>query len=249
VVFRRRRQRDAEHAADPAVGVYDTDADTELDDGTDRDSGTPAPAHGPWDVADLDDPAKGRVDLGGLLIPAVQGMELRAEIADDQVVAATVVIADSMLQLAPFAAPRSEGIWDDLRGELAATFAKQGGTADESDGPFGAELRARVPATAAGGRTRTQPARIIGIDGPRWFLRALITGRAVTEPATARRVEELLKDVVVVRGDSPMAPRDPIPLRLPQESSSEGGSASPEAGGQRPPLDPFHRGPEITEVR
>jgi hypothetical protein len=48
-----------------------------------------------------------------------------------------------------------------------------------------------------------------------------------------------------------MAPRDPIPLRLPQDDDSEAGAPGDQlAGGQqRPGLDPFRRGPEITEVR
>jgi len=181
----------------------------------------------------------------------VQGMELRAEIADDRVIAATVVLADSAVQLQPFAAPRHEGIWDEVRSELAATVTKQGGTVDESSGPFGPELRARVSVNAPAGKTGNQLARFLGIDGPRWFLRAVITGRAAADAAHARRVEDLLRGVVVVRGSSPMAPRDPIPLRLPEDGTAEPGTAdAPVEGGQgRPPLDPFRRGPEITEVR
>ena len=247
MVFRRRRQHDTENVPDEA---YDTEAEAEQepDDPTDA---TSAPPHGPWDAADLDDPSAGRVDLGGLLIPAVQGMELRAEVADDRIIAATVVLADSVVQLQPFAAPRHEGIWDEVRGELAATVTKQGGTVDESMGPFGPELRARVSVNAPGAKAGSQLARFIGIDGPRWFLRAVITGRAATEAAHARRVEDLVREVVVVRGGSPMAPRDPIPLRLPEDgtATSESPDAAADSGQRRPPLDPFRRGPEITEVR
>jgi hypothetical protein len=48
-----------------------------------------------------------------------------------------------------------------------------------------------------------------------------------------------------------MAPRDPIPLRLPEDGTAEPDNAdAPVDGGrERPPLDPFRRGPEITEVR
>jgi hypothetical protein len=247
VVFRRRRQQDTE---DALAEAYDTEAETEQEQVGATADAPSMPGQGPWDEADLDDPSTGRVDLGGLLIPAVQGMELRAEIADDRVIAATVVIADSAVQLQPFAAPRHEGIWDEVRGELAATVTKQGGTVDESVGPFGPELRARVSSPQAG-KTGNQLARFLGIDGPRWFLRAVITGRAAADKAHARRVEELLRGVVVVRGNSPMAPRDPIPLRLPEDGTGRPDSAdAPVEGGQgRPPLDPFQRGPEITEVR
>lgn len=247
MVFRRRRQQDTE---DLPAEAYNAEAETEQESVDTAPDPASTQGQGPWDEGDLDEPSAGRVDLGGLLIPAVQGMELRAEIADDRVIAATVVLADSAVQLQPFAAPRHEGIWDEVRGELAATVTKQGGTVDERIGPFGPELRARVSNPPAG-KTGNQLARFIGIDGPRWFLRAVITGRAATDAATARRLEDLLRGVVVVRGSSPMAPRDPIPLRLPEDGTAGPDEAdAPVDGGQgRPPLDPFRRGPEITEVR
>jgi hypothetical protein len=248
VVFRRRRQQDTD---DVLAEAYDIQAETEQEQVAATVDAPSMPSHGPWDEADLDDPSAGRVDLGGLLIPAVQGMELRAEIAEDRVIAATVVIAESAVQLQPFAAPRHEGIWDEVRGELAATVTKQGGTVDESIGPFGPELRTRVSVNPPAGKTGNQLARFLGIDGPRWFLRAVVTGRAAADAAHARRVEDLLRGVVVVRGSSPMAPRDPIPLRLPDDDTGRADAAdAPVEGGQgRPPLDPFRRGPEITEVR
>lgn len=247
MVFRRRRQQQAE---DAVVEAYDAEPE-ELESGSEPAEDSTRAEHGPWDVADLTDPAAGRVDLGGLLIPAVRGMELRAEVSDDRVIAATVVLADSALQLQPFAAPRTEGIWDEVRSELAATVTKQGGTVDERMGPFGPELRARMSVNPQDGKRGTQLARFVGVDGPRWFLRAVITGRAAAEAANARRLEDVLRNVVVVRGDSPMAPRDPIPLRLPQDDNSEADAPGDElaSGQQRPGLDPFRRGPEITEVR
>ena len=136
--IRRRRPQDTD---DVLAEAYDTEAETEQELVGATTDATSMPSEGPWDEADLDDPSAGRVDLGGLLIPAVQGMELRAEIADDRVIAATVVLADSAVQLQPFAAPRHQGIWDEVRGELAATVTKQGGTVDESIGPFGPELK------------------------------------------------------------------------------------------------------------
>jgi len=163
VVFRRRRQQDTD---DVLAEAYDTEAETEQEPVGATTDATSMPSDGPWDEADLDDPSAGRVDLGGLLIPAVQGMELRAEIADDRIIAATVVLADSAVQLQPFAAPRHEGIWDEVRGELAATVTKQGGTVDESSGPFGPELRARVSVNPPAGKTGSQLARFLGKTSP-----------------------------------------------------------------------------------
>lgn len=218
---------------------------------------------GPWDEADLDDPRAGRVDFGGLLIPAVAGMQVRVDTQDNRITAISMIFSDSGLQVMPFAAPRSGGIWDEVRAELAASVAKQGGTVDEVAGPFGPELRVKMPVRAADGRRGTQNVRFLGADGPRWFLRGVIHGKAALDARGAGTVERVFREIVVVRGGEPMAPRDPIPLRLPREGeqaqeAQEGqegqeapeGQASPQRSqGSNGDINPFDRGPEITEVR
>jgi hypothetical protein len=63
-----------------------------------------------------------------------------------------------------------------------------------------------------------QPVRFVGVDGPRWFIRALFTGPAAAGGEPASTLEEIFRDVVVVRGDYPMPPRDLLELRLPPEA-------------------------------
>ena len=211
-------------------------------------------AAGPWDFNEVEDPKTGRVDLGALLVPAVEGMELRLEMADaDQVIAATVVARQSAVQLQAFAAPRSEGIWDEVRSEIALEISKQGGTVDEREGPFGIELRAQVPVQAPDGSRGVQLVRFMGVDGPRWFLRGVVSGQGAVQPQEALDIEHVFRDTVVNRGGSPMAPRDPIPLRMPAEAQQamQEQDAEPEQGNQytQGDLNPFERGPEITERR
>lgn len=242
-MFRRQRRTTADEA--DLAGQQQDAAESEL--GSDRyqppDAGR---IGGPWDLSEVGAPYDNRVDLGGLLVPAVAGMELRVELANERITAASALLADSELKLQPFAAPRTEGIWDEVRAELAAGITRQGGTVDEVDGPFGVELRARMPIRTAKGTGAVQAARFFGIDGPRWFLHGVLTGRGANEPRHAGPVEDLLRGVVVVRGDTPMAPQELIPLRLPEEA---GQTDVPTESGRRPPLNPFSRGPEITEVR
>ena len=206
---------------------------------------------GPFDLTEVDDPADGgRVDLGGLWLPGRPGLEVRIEADQEtsEVVAVTLVLGEGALQVQPFAAPRSEGIWDDVRAEIRAGITKQGGTADEVDGPLGTELRTRVPVRAADGTQTVQPARFLGVDGPRWFLRGVLTGKpaVLPGPETDAELFAVFREIVVVRGDEAMAPRDPIPLRLPVAptvSPAEAGMAEEESE-----LKPFERGPEITEI-
>ncbi|WP_069817131.1 DUF3710 domain-containing protein [Streptomyces sp. TP-A0874] len=263
---RRKRHADSAEAADAVetpVDGADSDEDVPEDqpaaDGAadaeeQRVSLPPAPRpDGPWDVSEVREPGEGRVDLGGILVPGVEGMELRVEVAGESIVAATVVLQDSAVQLQAFAAPKREGIWGEVRDEIASGITQQGGVVDEVEGPLGWELRAQVPVRLPDGAHGVQLVRFIGVDGPRWFLRGVISGQGAVQPQTAGLLEQVFRDTVVVRGDSPMAPRDPIVLKLPddaqmlaedvQQEESEGGSRF--AGG----VDRLSRGPEITEVR
>ncbi|WP_421741255.1 DUF3710 domain-containing protein [Cellulomonas sp.] len=208
---------------------------------------------GPWDASQVDDDLP-RVDLGAILLPGVQGMELRMEIdkATDVVSAASILLDGSSLQVQAFAAPRTEGIWDEIRAEIAESVTQQGGSADDLPGPFGRELLARLPIRTPEGRTGHRPARFVGADGPRWFVRGVITGRAAVDPSAATALEQLFAGIVVVRGQDARPPRDLLTLRLPgpgtpnlQPSEQVADEEQPET----PDFDPMTRGPEITEIR
>ncbi|MBX9244765.1 DUF3710 domain-containing protein [Actinotalea ferrariae] len=234
-VFRRGKRS----GEDPEV-ADDLGTSTEADVTTTRE-------RGPWDVSEV--PERGRrIDLGALWLPGRDGMELRMEIEKTSkiVSAAAVSLRGSALQLQVFAAPRTEGVWDDIRAEIAESVVKQGGSVDDVPGPFGRELLARLPVRTAEGRTGHRPARFIGHDGPRWFLRGVVTGRAAVEPQEAGDLEDVFADVVVVRGSEPRVPRDLLPLTMPGRRAP----AVPAVPGAvtAPPLDPLTRGPEITEV-
>ncbi len=220
-------------------------ADEVADDGA---SDPDVPACGPWDVDEVAERGA-RVDLGALWVPGRDGMELRMEIDQNTriVTAAAVTLAGSTLQMQVFAAPRREGIWEDIRSEIAESVTQQGGSVDDLPGPFGRELLARLPVRNADGRTSHRPARFIGHDGPRWFLRGVLTGRAAVDPDEALALEGLFADVVVLRGTEARVPRELIALTVPQV----GGALRedpPEAAGRRVLEDPLTRGPEITEV-
>ncbi|OAH16582.1 hypothetical protein STSP_00350 [Streptomyces jeddahensis] len=254
-VFGRRKKRgsaeDAADAASEAEQVVDVDAADEAEAERVRLEPAPRP-DGPWDSSEVREPGEGRVDLGGLLVPGVEGMELRVEVAGDAIVAATVVLQDSAIQLQAFAAPKREGIWTEVREEIASGITKQGGVIDEIEGPLGWELRAQVPVQLPDGTGGFQVVRFVGVDGPRWFLRGVISGQGAVQPQTAGLLEQIFRDTVVVRGEGPMAPRDPIVLKLPDDAQMvPEGVQQEEQGGSRfsGGMGQLSRGPEITEVR
>lgn len=170
---------------------------------------------GPFDVADAADD-RPRIDLGSVRVPAVDGMEVRVETADDgQVVSVGLVVDGTVLQVQAFAAPRTDGIWDDVRTELANGLRSQGGSVEEAEGPFGPEIRARLRVQRADGTSGDETARFVGVDGPRWFLRGVISGAGAVDAARATVAEDMFRGTVVVRGDAAAPPREPLPLTLP----------------------------------
>jgi Protein of unknown function (DUF3710) len=176
----------------------------------------PDPTTGPYDERDAPADDLPRIDLGALRVPISDGYDVRLDLNEaQQVISATLAGADGTMQLGVFAAPRNEGIWDEVRAEIAETLnAQRRGSATEGDGPFGTELRASLPADGGKG---TVPARFVGVDGPRWFLRALLAGPVAGDPVKAKPFEEALRRSVVVRGSEPLPVREPVPLQLPGE--------------------------------
>lgn len=211
-MFRRRRRADPD---EPLEAVAEVEPEPQPEPA--REPERPA---GPWDRADLPADEVTRLDLGGLQVPVLEGLEIRVEVgAEQEVTGATLVAPDSALALSAFAAPRREGLWDEIRAEIVAALESGGGSADETQGPFGPELSATVPSDGSGGRPPgLAPARFVGVDGPRWFLRGVFTGVAAVDPEQAVTLEEAFRLVVVDRGSEAMAPRDPLPMRLPREA-------------------------------
>ena len=195
---------------------------------------------GPHDVADIEN-QDGYVDLGALLIAPREGLQLRLEVeeATQRVVAVTMDLEGSSLQLQAFAAPRSEGLWDEIREQIGQSVGSQGGQVEEIEGHFGIELVAKLP--AGDGSEGYRVARFIGVDGPRWFLRGVLGGEAALDRAAAAGLEELFREIVVVRGENPMPPRELLQLRLPKDNAVPAPQSAPDL--ERP-----ERGPEITQI-
>ncbi|MBM9507262.1 DUF3710 domain-containing protein [Actinacidiphila acididurans] len=253
-MFRRRKERAAADEFDEAEGPEEAaEESAEQDDSAPSRYNLPAAPRpdGPWDVSEVNDAGNGRVDLGGLFVPGVDGMELRVEVAGESIVAATVVLRDSAIQLQAFAAPKSEGIWGEVREEIAAGITEQGGIVDQVEGPLGWELRAQVPVQLPDGTNGVQLVRFVGSDGPRWFLRGVISGQGAVQPGAAGVLEAVFRDTVVVRGEAPMAPRDPVVLKLPNDAQMVPDGTAPDQGRSSKfgdGIDPMRRGPEITEL-
>ena len=109
------------------------------------------------------------------------------------------------------------------------------------------------------------PCRRSGVDGPRWFLRGLFSGPAAAGPGQSNTaaagqsntdadvLENVFRDIVVVRGEHPVPPRDLLELRLPPEAAQAMAEQQAQQAAEESrdwgDINPFDRGPEFTETR
>ena len=174
---------------------------------------------GPWDSTDPEAPDTDEyLDIGALMLPFLKGSELRlkANSQTGDVLGATITYKSSSLELEPFAAPKSLGLWDEVRADLL----KANPSCKEVDGVFGKELT--LPVKVKGKNLLT---RVVGVDGPRWMLRGIFSGPAAKGGKEKDVLDGYLADLVVVRGDEPLAPRDLVPMHAPVTPNQRRGEA------------------------
>jgi hypothetical protein len=265
-VFRRRRQGE-----EPAENLELTDEQPEASEDSDavEDAAPASGGKGPWD-SEESFPELERIDFGAIQVPIGPGIEVQVNLEATEhdaegnplggrMVAVTIVTGDSGLQVQAFAAPKRSGIWAEVRQETAGEIQEAGGQTQDGEGPFGDELHAMVPVQIpeevmdqVPDEIREQgfawqPVRFIGVDGPRWFLRGVVSGAAIEDEEQWQVLEDVFRNIVVVRGDQPMPPRELLELTLPAEAQEALAQQEDEEG--EDDFDPFQRGPEITEVR
>jgi hypothetical protein len=175
---------------------------------------------GPYDADDLPEDGAERVDLGSLLIAPEPGRELRLQVDEASGNVQSVVLAgsDGALELRAFAAPRNGDLWSEARPQIASEVSGRGGTATEREGRWGPELVCQVQVRTSDGKTGTQDSRIIGINGPRWLLRATMLGKPATDVDGAGEWEDLLSRVAVRRGAQAMPVGEPLAVTMPPQA-------------------------------
>jgi hypothetical protein len=223
VIFSRGRGSGGRHKAEdsrrpprrPANRPDPDDLDIVVEDETGEGAGEPDDARrdtGPYDITEAPSGVE-RLDLGSLQIPSVDGVEIRVQPNPDGSLQQVVLVhGDSSVQLAVFAAPRSEGIWDEVRAEMRKAMFAEGVASEEIAGEYGTELRGRLRSPDG-----LVDVRFIGVDGPRWMVRAVYNGKAAIDPAEAGPLDICLSGLVVDRGREAMPVREALPLRLPRE--------------------------------
>jgi hypothetical protein len=184
----------------------------------------PEPVVGPVDVEDLPDDGVKRVDLGSLVIEPQPGRELRMQVNEQSGAVQAVLLSgqDGAVEVRAFAAPRNGDLWSEVRPQIAADLTQRGGTAIEREGRWGTELVCEMNVRTDDGGQVVQPSRIVGINGPRWMLRATFLGTPAVETEGVEEWEESLTKVAVRRGTEAMPVGEPLPIELPEQARRVG---------------------------
>lgn len=176
---------------------------------------------GPYDISEVESQefSKGYMDLGTIKVPMRKKVSYRLEQeqAKNKVFAVSAVHENSTLQIQAFAAPRSGGLWEEIRQEMYdQNKSAKGAKLAFQEGEFGQELIIRIPAELPDGRKGERIARFLGIDGPRWMIRAMFMGKAALNRKDAMTLDDILKNAVIDRGEQPLPARQLLELTPPE---------------------------------
>ena len=174
------------------------------------------PQEGPFDESDgtitgLLDPdgeGLGILDFGAYAFVPPVNTQLQIESSEEQNLVVHVLSGQSNITIDAYAAPKTGGQWRFVASELADGLRNQGAKVSIQDGPWGREVI---------GSAAESVIRFIGVDGPRWMLRAVIVSSPAEAEQSAEIARTMLSHTVVRRGTNPMPARTPIPLVLPME--------------------------------
>ncbi|MBD2765537.1 DUF3710 domain-containing protein [Kocuria sp. cx-455] len=248
---RKKRRKDAQ-ADSRAVATTDSQEAPETP-GDDTAAASDPRALGPWDESELKGEREDYIDLGCILLKPMAGVAVRMDLDEksQRPRALNVDYQDGSVQLQAFSAPKSSGLWNDVRRELVEGLRRDSGHVTVAEGPLGLQVNAKFSATTASGQPGYRLARFVGIDGPRWFLRAVYTGGAAMPSTTAEVLDDVVRSLVIVRGHDPMPPRDLLQFKVPENAtpqSPQGQTADHPGRDPQPPASAPQRGPEITEI-
>ncbi|WP_179658096.1 DUF3710 domain-containing protein [Nocardioides panzhihuensis] len=178
-----------------------------------------APEIGPFDIDSVPDGliTGDWVDLGSMMLAPAPGKELRLQVDEKsgQIAAVMLTAEDGAMELRAFAAPRDGDLWTESLPMLREDVQQRGGATADLEGPWGTELITQMKVKLPEGQPAVQQTRIIGVNGPRWMLRATMLGRPAMEPTAGKEWEKLLEQVVVCRGDEAKPKGEALEVKLP----------------------------------
>ena len=188
------------------------------------------PLAGPFDEDDAPDDGLARLDLGSVRLPLPPDAQVQVEMDPAGPLRAVHVLTpNGRFTVSAYAAPKSGELWPEVSGELADQLDGDGARVRREIGEWGTELVAFVNEVLL---------RFVGVDGPRWMLRAVSAGPKDTSAKAAEELRDIVRGTVVVRGNQPMPVRTPLALSVPAEiaqyiEQAQSEQSNPQAGQNR----------------
>lgn len=167
---------------------------------------------GPYDLSQLSSEEgldEGRLDLGSIILAMPPEAQLQVEMSPEGVPIG-VHLDTPVGRVTPgvFAAPKSGGQWREVVTELADSLRENGAQVTIEDGHWGREVVGVQPDGVL---------RFIGVDGPRWMVRFVVTAPPEGADQAAQVARAMLAETVIRRGTDPRPARDHLEIELPAE--------------------------------
>ncbi len=164
---------------------------------------------GPYDEEEAPEDDLVRLDLGSVRVPLPANAQIQVEMDPSGPLRAVHIVSQhGRYTLSAYASPRSSQLWPEISKELADQLGSDGARVRKENGEWGTELVAFVNNVLL---------RFVGVDGPRWMLRAVAAGPKEQSAQAAEELRDMVRETIVVRGIQPMPVRTPLPLKLPDE--------------------------------
>jgi hypothetical protein len=182
---------------------------------------------GPLDYS-IDIDTSSMLNLGPLFLPNIPGLEVHLDLDPRSGVGKSVSLHLNMTiaEVQVFAAATNEDLWASMRDAIVSGLREQKVDCTVEMGQFGTEIHAVMPTVDLDGNAHVQPVRFVGVRGPRWLIRVVISGdgalpSANPDPITESGINEVISRLVIHRGEDPLPPGERLALRSPTVSNSE----------------------------
>lgn len=157
---------------------------------------------------DFSDFANGVLNLGSMQLPLPKSSQVQVEMGESGPKMLHIVTTYGRITPVAFAAPKVASQWEESVPELRTQMDNDGLTTHIEQGPWGHEI--------VGAGANELAVRMIGVEGPRWFLRFTLMGPSDRAANLTTLARELAARTFVYRGDNPILAGNSLPIALPQ---------------------------------
>jgi len=157
------------------------------------------------------------LDLGAVSIPSLPGLAVDINLDPRSGIgkAFTLNYENSLASIQVFASAAREDLWPSVRDSIVQGLRDQKVDCEVVLGVFGTEVVCVMPTVDIDGNSYVHPVRFIGISGPRWMQRVVVSGDAAVDGKAQAKLDLALSKILVHRGEEPMSPGQRMEIAIP----------------------------------